>query len=159
VAPARTVRDTRRARGVTLVELLVVAAIASILLALTFPSIRAGMNTLSLRSSAQRLASAAKFARDQAIYRQRPFALEIDPDAGSITVIDSAGESHSFDLPDGVHVGAMLPQQSQPGKRVRSFIFTPDGASPVLDITLETARQRVQVSTDALTGFPRVTEL
>jgi general secretion pathway protein H len=146
-------------RGVTLIELLVVAALASILLALVFPSIRAGMGTLELRSSAQRLAAAAKFARDQAIYRQRPFELEIDAQAGTVAVNDSAGGTRSFELPPGVRVGEILPAEPDTASKARRFLFSADGNSVPFEITLQNPRRRIEVSTDPLTGFPRISDL
>ena len=148
-----------RCRGVTLVELLVVAVLASILLALVFPSMRAGMSTMELRSSAQHLAAAAKYARDQAIYRQRPYQLDVDPEAGTITVLDSDGPSRSFELPLGVHVGSILPPEPDSPSRTRSFLFSPDGSSAAFQVILQNARRRVEVTTDPLTGFPKISEL
>jgi len=142
-----------------LLELLVVGALAAILMALVFPSIRAGMGTLELRTSAQRLAAAAKFARDQAIYRQRPFELEIDPAVGTVSVNDSGGGSRSFELPTGVHVGEVLPAEPDSPSKTRRFLFSPDGSSVPFDITLENPRRRIEVSTDPLTGFPRISDL
>ena len=144
--------------GVTLLELLVVAALASILLALVFPSIRAGMGTIELRSSAQRLAAAAKFARDQAIFRQRPYELEIDLDSKTVSVSDTQGGTRSFDLPEGVHIGAILPPESEPAPRIRRFLFTPDGSSVPFEIVLENPRRRLAITTDPLTGFPRIAD-
>ena len=144
--------------GVTLLELLVVAALASILLALVFPSIRAGMGTIELRTSAQRLAAAAKFARDQAIFRQRPFELEIDLDSKTVSVSDTQGGTRSFDLPEGVHIGAILPPESEPAPRIRRFLFTPDGSSVPFEIVLENPRRRLAITTDPLTGFPRIAD-
>ncbi len=152
-------RHSSLSPGVTLIELLVVAALASILLALVFPSIRAGMASVSLHSSAQRLAAAAKFARDQAIYRQRPFQLEIDSETGAISVNDSGGETRTFELPADVRVEAILPEEPDKVMGVRRFLFSPDGSSVPFKIILETSRRRVQVTTDPLTGFPRVADL
>ena len=147
-----------KVRGVTLLELLVVAALASILLALAFPSIRAGMGTVELRSSAQRLAAASKFARDQAIYRQRPFELEIDAQAGEIAVLDSNGGSRRFELPAGVRVGGIFPEADRL-QEVRHFLFSPDGSTVPSRIILENSRRRVEVTTDPLTGFPKISDL
>ena len=151
--------ERNKCRGVTLLELLIVMALASILLALVFPSLRAGMGTLELRSSAQRLAAAAKFARDQSIYRQRPFQLEIDGEAGTISVIDSGGGSSSFQLPAGVRVETILPQEPDSPSRTRSFLFTADGSSAPFQVVLENTRRRVAVATDPLTGFPKISDL
>ena len=151
--------QVRQSKGVTLLDLLVVAALASILLALVFPSIRAGMATVSLRSSAQRVAAAAKFARDQAIYRQRAFELEIDKNAGTIAVVDTAGETRSFKLSESVRIGDILPREPAGDSDIRRFLFSPDGSSVAFEITLENSRRRVQIATDPLTGFPKVTDL
>ena len=154
--PVRSLKDSR---GVTLVELLVVAVLASILLALVFPSIRAGMGTLELRSSAQHLAAAAKFARDQAIFRQRPFELEVNGAAGAITVFDSEGGSRRFELPGGVRVGSIRPAEAGPESRTRSFLFLPDGRSVAFEVVLENGRRRIKVAADPLTGFPKISDV
>jgi general secretion pathway protein H len=147
------------AAGVTLLELLVVGTLAAILLALVFPSIHAGMKSLSLHSSAQRLAAAAKYARDQAIYRQRPYELEIDSEAGTVSVIDSSGEARSFELPVEVRIESISPKASETPLRVRRFLFSPDGSSVPFEVILENSRRRVQVTTDPLTGFPKIADL
>ncbi len=158
-------------RGITLLELLVVAALASILLAVVFPSVRSGLSTLELRSSARRLAAAAKYARDQAIYRQSFFQLEIDTETGTISVMDmdmddttntgqSGGASRrSFELPAAIRIGEILPDEEDAPSRIRRFLFSPDGGSEPFQVVLENPRRKVQVSTDPLTGFPKVTGL
>ena len=161
-------------RGITLLELLVVAALASILLAVVFPSVRSGLGTLELRSSARRLAAAAKYARDQAIYRQSFFQLEIDTESGTISVmnmdIDEATETNatgqsgsairrSFELPATVRIGEILPDEEDASSRTRRFLFSPDGGSDPFRVVLENQRRKVQVSTDPLTGFPKVADL
>jgi len=159
MARREIVSRENKCRGVTLLELLIVLALATILLALVFPSIRAGMANMSLHSSAQRLAAAAKFARDQAIYRQRPFELEIDAGAGTVAVTDSSGETRSFELPGGVRVSTILPRETESAPQVRSFLFSPDGSSVPFEITLENSQRSVRIATDPLTGFPRITDL
>jgi general secretion pathway protein H len=152
-------RNVNRVSGVTLVELLVVMTIASVLLALVFPSIRAGMGTLELRSSAQRLAAASKYARDQAIYRQRPYELEIDTDAKTVSILDSNGGSRSFDLPADIRVTEILPSQDDATSRILRFAFSPDGSTVPFQIALENPRRRIEISADPLTGFPKVSDI
>ena len=165
-----TGNEKNKQRGVTLLELLVVAALASILLAVVFPSIRSGLGTLELRSAARRLAAAARYARDQAVHKQRFFQLEIDTASGTISVIDintnmnDTGETasvrrRSFELPAAVRIGEILPDEEDAPSRTRLFLFSPDGASDPFEIVLENPRRQVQVSSDPLTGFPKVTDL
>ena len=165
-----TGNQKNKQQGVTLLELLVVAALASILLAVVFPSIRAGLGTLELRSSARRLAAAARYARDQAVHRQRGFQLEIDTASGTISVtdidvnIDDSGQTRragrrSFELPPAVRVGTIRPGETDAASGTRRFLFSPDGDSDPFEIVLENPRRQVQVSIDSLTGFPKVTDL
>ena len=147
-------------RGVTLLELLVVMALASILLALVFPSIGAGLATLELRASAQRLAAAAKFARDQAIYQQRWFQLVIDSNTGTVSVMDADGGSRrGFELPAGVRVEGILPPDVGTLSSRRRLLFSPDGGSAPFEIILGNQRRQVRIAADPLTGFPKVSEL
>jgi general secretion pathway protein H len=149
---------SRTISGVTLMELLVVAALAAVLLAIVFPSIRAGMGTLELRSSAQKIAAAAKFARDQAVYRQAPVELEIDSEHKTVSLIDSNGQTRSFELPAGVIVAKVLPASDQGGPK-RTFLFSPDGSSMGFGVILANAHRSMRVTTDALTGFPKIAEV
>ena len=154
----------REQRGVTLLELVVVVALASVLLAVVFPSVGAGLRTLELRSAAQRLAASARYARDQAVHRQRFYELEIDAEAGTVTVADFAGESRrSFALPASVRVERILPEEAVGAARSRSgkesprrFVFSPDGNAPAFEIVLGNDRRQAAVRSNPLTGFARV---
>ena len=160
----RGMRKWERAEsGVTLLELLVVVALASVLLAVVVPSVGAGLRTLELRSAAQRLAASARYARDQAVHRQRFYELEIDAEAGTVTVTDFAGESQrSFELPGSVRVESISPEETggefRGGMR-RRFLFSPDGGSPAFEIVLGNERRKAVVTSNPLTGFSKVEEL
>ena len=152
--------------GITLIEMLVVVALASVLLAVVFPSVGAGLRTLELRSAAQRLAASARYAREQAIHRQRFYELEIDREAGTVSVGDIAPSDtnvslrarRSFELPASVRVERISPEETGSPSR-RRFLFSPDGASPAFEIILGNERRQVVVTSNPLTGFPRITEL
>lgn len=157
---SQTRSERNSKRGVTLLELLVVMALASLLLALVFPSVRAGLGTLELRTSAQRLAAAAQFARDQAIYQQRLFQLVIDSNTGTVSVMDAEGASRrSFELPAGVRVEEIVPPDVGTPSSRRRFLFSPDGGSASFQIILGNQRRQVRIAADPLTGFPKVSEL
>jgi general secretion pathway protein H len=149
----------RETEGVTLLELLVVVALASILLAVVFPSVGSGLTTLELRTSAQRLAAAARYARDQAVYRKTAFHLEIDSEAGRVAVMDLQGRARrAFNLPASVRVESILPPQEEASSRVRRFLFMPDGAAPAFEVVLANQRREMRVVNDPLTGAAKVPE-
>ena len=153
----------KRQRGATLIELVVVVALASVLLAVVFPAVGAGLRTLELRSAAERVAASARYARDQAVHRQRFYELEIDAAAGTVTVTDFAGEPRrSFELPASVRVERILPEEDafrDAQARVghpRRFLFSPDGNAPAFEIVLGNDRRQAAVRSNPLTGFPKV---
>ena len=145
--------------GVTLMEVLVVVAIASILLAIVFPAVGSGLGTLELQSAATRLAAASRYARDQAVHRQRTLQLEIDPAAGVLSVADLDGSGEwRYELPPSVRIEAVLPEENLASSRNRSFFFLPDGSAPAFEVVLTNTRRQVAVIGDPLTGTARVVE-
>jgi general secretion pathway protein H len=152
-------RKQAHAAGVTLMELLLVVAIASILLAIVFPAVGSGLGTLELRSAATRLAGAARYARDQAVYRQRIYQLEIDGAAGSISVADmDGGGVKSYQIPASVKVEAVVPAEGFAQSRIRRLYFFPDGAAPEFEVILTNTRRQLSVVGDPLTGTAKVVE-
>ena len=151
--------SSSRAHGFTLMELLVVVAIASILLAIVFQAVGSGLGTLELQSAAMRVAAAARYARDQAVYRQRTFQLEIDGAAGSLSVADlEGGGERSYHFPPTVRVEAVLPAEDSVESQRRRFFFFPDGAAPDFQVILTNSRRQVTVVGDPLTGSAKVVE-
>ena len=130
-----------------------------------------GVDTPEVRGGTALTKAAGKYARDQAIYRQSFFQLEIDTETGTISVMDmdmddttntgqSGGASRrSFELPAAIRIGEILPDEEDAPSRIRRFLFSPDGGSEPFQVVLENPRRKVQVSTDPLTGFPKVTGL
>ncbi|MBI4444086.1 MAG: GspH/FimT family pseudopilin [Acidobacteria bacterium] len=148
------------AQGITLMEMLVVVALVSILLAVVFPAAGSGLATLALRSAAQEVATAAKYAREQAIYRQRFFMLEMDGEARTVSVVDlESGRTRSFRLPETVRVDQILSVRIGETVTSRSWLFFPDGSSDPFQVVLQTRQRRVQISSDPLTGYPEVSWL
>jgi len=151
----------RVSAGITLMELLVVVAIASILLAIVFPAVGSGLGTLELRSAATRLAAAARYARDQAVYRQSTYQLEINGMTGSVSVADiDGGGERSYELPPSVQVEAVLPEQNVAPEQSQSqrIYFYPDGSAPEFEVVLGNTRRQMAVIGDPLTGTARVME-
>ncbi|MCZ6753417.1 MAG: hypothetical protein O7E51_16520, partial [Acidobacteria bacterium] len=62
-------------------------------------------------------------------------------------------------LPAAVRIGEILPDEEDAPSRIRRFLFSPDGGSDPFQVVLENPRRKVQVSTDPLTGFPKVADL
>jgi general secretion pathway protein H len=98
----------RDAAGFTLVELVVVMAILAIVTAFVLPSIRRGSEGLQLRSSAARVASLLREARQRAVTERRPTRAVLQPSRHAVAFgwDGSADPLHRIELPDRLRLEA-----------------------------------------------------
>lgn len=152
---AFVVRNPQSAIGVTLIELLIVVAIIGIVGAVVVPGVTSGLDTVRLRTTAERLGNTFRFARESALHRQVVCQVTVDPARQTVSLeeIDvrhpAASRLRSWEIPVGVTVN--VPE-------ARAFIFGPDGGGPEVKLVLRNSRGRkALVEVDALTGLPQVT--
>lgn len=135
--------------GVTLLEMLIVMTLVGLMAAVVGPSVGAGLDTLRLESSAERVAASLKLARDRAVRTRHYMEVTVDPESRRVALSDLEGEyARSWDLPETITVKAERPQ---------AFLFPPDGAPPAVRLELENSRGRkALVEMDPFTAFPTV---
>lgn len=139
-----------KAGGITLVEVLVVLVIISIMGALVFPRVTAGLDTLRLKSTADRLANTIRGARERALRRQTVCQVTVDAARRIVEVEDLRDPRYrrTWDIPDEVTV-----RQERPAV----FLFGPDGSGPEVRLALANQRGRTaSIGFELLTALPRV---
>jgi general secretion pathway protein H len=138
-----------RARGFTLIELVVVISIAALLLALVVPTgqHRRGHDTLT--AGAHEIASALRLTRSRAILANRPTSFIVDVGAGFYR---PAGASAAVPMPPGSHVTLYTAEEETLSDGVGAIRFYPDGSSSGGGVAITLGRERVQVLVDWLTG-------
>jgi len=147
-----------RARGFTLLELILVLLLAGILATLVAPSVSGTLESSRLRAGAAQMRATFSLARTLSASggRERSVIFDVDREEYGI-----AGESRRHDLPDGVwirsiRVGGVLVDgdrlSREPGlPRVRFF---PDGSAEEAEVVLaSTGGGRLTVAVDPLTGL------
>jgi len=139
----------RRNDGITLMEMLVVMTIIGLLASVATPAVTAGMETVKLRTSAERLAATLRLARVSAVRTRHYFQVTVDPQARRVELRDLESDFvRDWQLPETVSM-----------KLQRSLLlqFAPDGSVPSLHMELENSRRRiVAVDLDAFTALPSV---
>ena len=140
------------AAGFSLVELMVVLAIASMVLAVSVPSLLVGGGA-RVDAAASAVAGELRRARSDALAQSRPQAVLIDLQAHRVSRANDAGRS----LPEGAEM-KLLTARSEQLDAQRGYIrFFPDGSATGgrLDFGHD-GHARVAVDVDWLTGSVRI---
>ena len=142
----------REARGVTLIEMLVVMTLVGLLAAVVAPSVGSGVETVRLRATGERLAATLRMARTRALRTQHYMQVSVDPQSRAVELRDLEGGSVSaWEIPNTIEVQS---------KRPLTFLVYPDGGSQVMRVGLRNQRGRqVEVAPDPFTMFPTVREV
>ena len=144
--------------GVTLIELLIVVALVSLLVGITFPAVGAGVDSLRLASASNRVAMFLNTALHRAERRQQVVELTIQPAENRLVLRSTdPGSERTLDLEEGVRIAAVYPALPQAEQGPRRFLLLPGGTPPRIRIELRNRRgDRRLVSVDPITGVPRI---
>src|SRR5260370_25626655 len=139
VPAPRLIKETvrRSQAGVTLIELVVVMAIISLLVGITYPCVAARLETVRLSSAADSVASFINAALNRVERRQEVIAMGISVKDNTIMLhsADAAFE-RKLELPDGISIQAVLPQLPQADASARQVVLMPGGTTPRLGILI-----------------------
>jgi len=138
-----------RVRGFTLLEILVVMAIAALALALTLPNLGRGVSTLEIKSAARELASGLRYARAQAIARKQEIRLLLDTQQRRYRIDQ---QSRVYQLPAALQIKLLVGQAEVTGEGIGGITFFPDGTSTGGRITLANDKRQMIVDAQWLTG-------
>lgn len=144
--------------GVTLIELLIVVAIAGLLIGIMFPSVAAGLESLRLRSASDSLVSLLNGALNRAERREEAVEVVISPKENTVRLYSAKpGFERTFRLPEGVTIEAVLPELPDAQEGPRSFLLMPGGVPPRIGVQLRNRRgARRIVRVDPITGVPQI---
>jgi prepilin-type N-terminal cleavage/methylation domain-containing protein len=145
-------------RGVTLVELLIVVAIAGAMVAVVLPTFSKGLENMRLSQASDSVAAFLNGALNRAERRQQAMEITISPRENLIQMRSAdAGFSRKLDLPEGIRVEGTLPKPLGDTGDVRGFLLLPGGTPPRIGVQLvnRLGQQRI-VSIDPITGVPKI---
>lgn len=153
----RRVRARARADGFTLLELLVVLAIAGLLVALVPPVISAVLPGVQLKSATLEFAATLREARNRAVSRGTVIDVVIRTDESSYAIAGETPASLTADVNVGVSDGNPFTTMQLPANKALlddRFIlrFYPDGSSSGVRVEIKNARSSFQIDVGWLMG-------
>jgi type II secretory pathway pseudopilin PulG len=143
---------------VTLIELLIVSAIAAAMVSIALPTFTSGLDNFRLSQASNGVAAFLNSALNRVERREQVLELTISP-KDNLIAIRSADATfvRKLDLPDGVRVDSVLPALPQDTGAPREFLLLPGGSAPRIGVQLSNGRnQRRIVSLDPITGVPEI---
>src|ERR1039458_6242466 len=107
------------ARGITLVEMMIVVVIVGLMVGITFPAVSAGLDSVRLASATDSLASFLNAAVNRAERRQQAMELIISPKDNLLTLYSNEpGFTRELRLPEGIAIAAGAPRYRASGCRL-----------------------------------------
>ena len=148
----------RSARGVTLMEMVVVMAIIGLMAAITAPSVSAGLDSVRLVSATGSISAFLNAAVNYSERHQQPVELVITPRESRLAAYSNdGGLRRELNLPDGILLEGVLPQIPDDQDPVRRLVLLPGASVPGIGIQIASRRgARRIVRLDPMTGFPTV---
>jgi Tfp pilus assembly protein FimT len=142
--------------------MILVMTLISIIAAISFPSVAAGLETLRLNSATNSIVSFLNGGLNRAERRQQPMEVTISRADNSLSLrgLDASFNKH-LELPDGIKIERILPENpSTTDEKARSYILNPGGTVPRFGLEIANRRGvRRIVSVDPITGVPLIEKL
>ena len=144
-----------RARGLTLLELLIVLVLIGIVASITIPILGSGVSTTQLRTAAREVAAGLRTARGQAIAQRSESVLVVDVAARAFSV---PPDTRVHPINPGIELKLYTAAHDIVNENVGAIRFYPDGGSTGGRITLAAGERKYDVDVDWLTGRVAILE-
>ncbi|HYL76932.1 MAG TPA: prepilin-type N-terminal cleavage/methylation domain-containing protein [Bryobacteraceae bacterium] len=147
--------------GVTLLEMLIVVAIISLIVGISFPALTSGIDSLRLNSATNGVVSFLNQGLTRAERQQQVVQIIISQQDNTLFMRSTdAGFSRRMELPAGVSIVRILPEMLQDTGGARTFFLYPGGTPPRIGVQLINRRNvERMVRVDPITGVPRVEQV
>ena len=141
-------KPSRRLRGFTLVELLVVLVIAALIMALVGTSISRSISGAEMRTTARKLAASLRYTRTQAILTKSEQVFLVDTEERNY----KAAKRELVVLPEGMEIQLNTARSELTSEHAGGIRFYPDGGSTGGSVLLEANERIYTINVAWLTG-------
>ncbi len=145
----------KRASGFTLLEMILVLAIAGAVFGIVIGFSGKGSAAADLKASARALAAGLRIAQSTAMSTRRDAVLSLDLDSREFVF---TGDPRARRIPEGIELKLFTAQSEITGERKGSIRFYPDGSSTGGRITVASGPRKYLVDVEWLTGRVTIQE-
>jgi general secretion pathway protein H len=138
----------RKARGVSLLEMLLVVALLAAISVLAAGAMTGGFAGMQLRSEAKQVVAQLRYTRAQAIATGKPQRFTIDPQAHTWT----APNKRHGEIPEKLGIAFIGAREVQPRRGEGAIMFFADGASTGGRVQLSAKKAAWNIDVAWLTG-------
>lgn len=143
------------ARGLSLLELLIVLSLMGVIAALAIPVFGGGVSSTQLKTAAREVAAGLRLARSDAVAGRRETVLALDLEHRSFRV-DRDPREHA--MPRGIELKLFTAQSDLISETAGAIRFFPDGGSTGGRVTIAAGERKYDVDIDWLTGRVAIAE-
>jgi prepilin-type N-terminal cleavage/methylation domain-containing protein len=145
-------------RGFTLLELLIVVLLLALVLAVSYPSLSRGSDSIRLRSTGRDVLNAFRYAREKAVTEQIGMKITIDRAKQTLVMTNDLGDgSRTYTMPDTIKLHRIALGGSDLQEGPISVRFLPNGSSDRVEVTLKSSSDAVlRIISDPITGGARI---
>lgn len=137
------------ARGVTLLELLIVLSIMAIVAAMVVPMFGDGVSSSEMKSAARQIAAALRVARSDALVTRQETRVVLNLEQRTFQV-NRDPRQHA--LPKQLEMKLFTAQRDIVDEKVGAIRFYPDGGSNGGRVTIAAGERKYEIDVDWLTG-------
>ncbi|MFC5570482.1 GspH/FimT family pseudopilin [Lysobacter yangpyeongensis] len=141
-----------QARGVSLLEMLLVIALLAAISVMAAAALTGGFAGMQLRSEAKQITAQLRYTRTQAIATGKPQRFTIDPQQRVWT----APGNRRGEIPEKLGVRFIGAREVQPRRGEGAIVFFPDGASTGGRVQLSAKQAAMNIDVTWLTGEVRL---
>lgn len=140
-------------RGLTLIEMLVVMALISLIVGVSYPSVSHGLDGVRLRTAADDVASFLALAMNQVERTESPVEVRFLKARGELRMSGPGVPLRTMKLADGISILDIKPRVPEGQEDDRSVFLLPGGSFPGLIVELASrSGGRRTVAIDPVTG-------
>ena len=143
-------------RGFTLLEIMVVLAIAAIMMTVVPPLISKAMPGAQLKSATRQVAAGLRYARNSSLTTDKETTLMLDLESKSFNL---SGQKKTYRIDEDLEITLLTADSEMVSENKGAIRFFPEGGSTGGRISLATEKRKYAVDVDWLTGKVRILEV